>query len=285
MTDPSVLPRFSPTLAERLQKPPPDFLHHYTGQDGLLGILKSPLSLWASNISYLNDWTEFDRAVGMLRDRLARTHENSLSEHASRLLGIVDHFRSVRDLGIGSSVCVACFCKDDDLLSQWRGYAGHGYGYSLAFDTSVLKEKAKACGFILGECIYETEFHEEILDDAAKFLLTPPTAKKEISDDLFHVLNYLPFFKHYSFREEKEWRLVSLGQIDLWKTEFRRGKSMIIPYTSIPVGEGEGSALCGVRVGPCPHKALSVASVRKMLAQQLIPPTMVEGSSIPFRDW
>jgi hypothetical protein len=155
----------------------------------------------------------------------------------------------------------------------------------LAFDTTTLKEKTKNSGFILGKCIYQTTLQEQIIDDAMKYVQTPSSDEERITDNLWHVLRFIPFFKHQSFCEEKEWRLVCVRPVELPQTKFRRGKSMVIPHTSIPIGEGENSSLCGVRVGPCPHMALSVSSVRKMLAQKNIPPTLVEGSSIPFRDW
>lgn len=37
---------------------PPPILHHYTTQEGLLGIVESK-SIWATNIYYLNDAAEY----------------------------------------------------------------------------------------------------------------------------------------------------------------------------------------------------------------------------------
>jgi hypothetical protein len=45
MADTHDLPLFSPAFAEHLQQAPPEFLYHYTGQDGLLGIIDSE-ALW-----------------------------------------------------------------------------------------------------------------------------------------------------------------------------------------------------------------------------------------------
>jgi hypothetical protein len=61
------------------------------------------------------------------------------------------------------NVCVVCFCKDDDLLSQWRGYSGGSYGYSLGFDTDNLNNLASSRNFVLGPCIYDRADQERIV--------------------------------------------------------------------------------------------------------------------------
>src|SRR5229473_5273124 len=75
MTDTVNLPLYSPSFAQHLQQPIPEFLYHYTSQDGLLGIIESR-SLWATNISYMNDATEFGLSVRLIRDRLLRELQN-----------------------------------------------------------------------------------------------------------------------------------------------------------------------------------------------------------------
>jgi hypothetical protein len=140
MTDTPNLPIFSPAFAEHFQQAPTEFLYHYTDQTGLLGIIESR-SLWATNISYMNDATEFGLSVRLIRDRLLaeletkiepgrspETDTGHLNERQNRARELLKH--TVSD---ASPIHVICFCEKGDLLSQWRGYAGAGYGYSLAF--------------------------------------------------------------------------------------------------------------------------------------------------------
>src|SRR5438876_12190342 len=127
MTDIPDQPFFSAAFAEHLQKLTPEFLYHYTSQDGLLGIVKSR-SLWATNISHLNDSTEFELSLGLIQKSLSAGIDTSdmqakryaatnpqrasaaiqMKEEQSRLLRLatrVDY----------SDICVTCFCEKGDL--------------------------------------------------------------------------------------------------------------------------------------------------------------------------
>ena len=44
----------------------PPILYHYTTGDALFGIVETGM-LWATNLHYLNDSTEFGYALGLLR--------------------------------------------------------------------------------------------------------------------------------------------------------------------------------------------------------------------------
>jgi hypothetical protein len=152
MSDSSDLSRFSASFAEHLQQTPHGRLYHYTSQEGLLGIVKSG-TLWATNISYMNDATEFHQPRNMLRDCVSEELERQAKTAGApvdRLELLRGKLNKVKD----TLICVACFCEDGDLLSQWRGYSGRGYGYSLGFNYALLKEKTTSAGFILGKCIY-----------------------------------------------------------------------------------------------------------------------------------
>jgi hypothetical protein len=86
MSASSDLSRFSPSFAEHLQQPPPEFLYHYTSQDGLLGIVKSG-TLWSTNIFYMNDSTEFRQPLGMLRERVNKELQSRQDPRLKLLFG------------------------------------------------------------------------------------------------------------------------------------------------------------------------------------------------------
>jgi hypothetical protein len=145
---------------EHLAEQPPEIIYHYTTQTGLLGIIKKKnAELWATKIQYLNDSTEFGLALRLAKDRLnllklnAGDHQKPLLEAMSKLDGIA-----------AVNIFVACFSKDRDLLSQWRGYSGDNYGFSIAVKTSGLRETAVPHGFTLGRCIYEHSKQIRIID-------------------------------------------------------------------------------------------------------------------------
>lgn len=247
----------------------------------------------------MNDATEFHRPLGMLRDRLLQDAQECEREAASfsstdPVLAAHASQRKERAYELGRRansigtlfICVACFCKNGDLLSQWRGYAAQGYGYALGFKTAMLRERIAASGFILGKCIYDPELQDKIINEALEYILRSeaPDDERERFQEFLSVLRYIAFFKDTSFAQEQEWRLVPGEPVYLTRTRFRPGKSMIIPFTSIDIGEGKNSPVHCVYVGPCPHMELSKASVSQMLVKHHIPDN-VGGSSIPFRDW
>jgi hypothetical protein len=279
---------FSPAFAKHLQQPPPEFLYHYTSQDGLLGIIQSR-ALWATNISYTNDATEFELSLGLLKDRLFNEMGIGLAAADTARSTRHNHIKSRAEMLwkrvnmiTGPNICITCFCKKDDLLSQWRGYSGGGYAYSLGFKTSELQKIASRAGFLLGKCIYDTDLQTQIIEEIVQHLLgNGPSAKPPRIKDFEPLLTHGAFFKDPSFEEEQEWRLVSAFPADL---RFRKGKSMIIPYTSLDISAGENLCIRHARVGPCPHMTLSTQSAQIMLAHNNIN-VLVDRSAIPFRDW
>jgi hypothetical protein len=298
MNDTPDLPFLSPAFAEHLQQPMPEFLYHYTNQDGLLGIVSSG-SLWATRMTYLNDATEYALPLRIIRERLSDELQNKEMEPAPSTA--IDTVRTNRinqrkeraaafcrlTTEMNCNICVTSFCKTGDLLSQWRGYAGGGYGYSLGFIPSKLKTIACDSGFILGKCIYDPDLQKQIIAEGVEYLLTKPASPKvEATDYFWYVMTCAAFFKDPSFEQEQEWRLVSHDAVRvILKACFRKGKSMIIPYISIPINSAENLAIDHVFVGPCQHMELSRESVDDMLFRNEIADVTVKPSSIPFRDW
>src|SRR5262249_45501398 len=62
-------------------------------------------------------------------------------------------------------------------------------------------------------------------------------------------ITYGAFFKAPSFEQAQEWRLVSAL---IYAPLFRKGKSMIIPYTPLPINAAENFSINHAFVGPCP---------------------------------
>jgi hypothetical protein len=95
-------------FVEHFKKIPPNFLYHYTGQAGLLGIIKTG-ELWATKIQYMNDATEFGLALTMARKELDATlaRSNSLSEKAS-CARLKESLSGLEDINIFA----VCFCEN-----------------------------------------------------------------------------------------------------------------------------------------------------------------------------
>ena len=141
-----------------------DFVWHYTGSAGLLGILdvgpaeqfkerlKLPfpigagaVNLWFTDAQCLNDPQELifghDLLAAALREvqavsTLDEQDEADLEEVLEWLDNPVDPNTGARRT-TKSGAYVACFSRHADSLSQWRGYAG-GRGYTLGFDSNAI---------------------------------------------------------------------------------------------------------------------------------------------------
>jgi hypothetical protein len=294
-----------PAFVEHFDTEPPDVLYHYTGQAGLLGIV-GKAELWCTKVQYMNDAKEFGLALDMAR--------NKLDVMIATSGGIDPHFASPHSVNWqGNQACIdlrhsldgleqinlfaACFCKDGDLLSQWRGYAGGTQGYSIGFDANALRQCASTVDFTLGRCIYDVDLQQRIVEQAITHCLenelaVPPRSQwgghGPLADILFRCG---VFFKEASFAEEKEWRLISPTIMfhDEWLS-FRSGRSMIMPHYRLQIRRDGDLPIQHVIVGPCPHMELSKSAVTALLLKYGVKGPH-EGreiafkSIIPFRDW
>ena len=60
-----------PKTKKKPRRKTPDILYHYTSQEGLLGIIGTG-NIWATDILYLNDATEYTYAYKMIMEELNR---------------------------------------------------------------------------------------------------------------------------------------------------------------------------------------------------------------------
>lgn len=117
---------------------------------------------------------------------------------------------------------VACFSMEPDLLSQWRGYADDGKGFSVGFDRVAL-EKYKEDSFNLltvhsGFIDYSESNRKNLLISEVQNLISSlhKLSKEGVDrDSVLHLFKTLfqrlleksIFIKNPFFQEEKEWRL------------------------------------------------------------------------------
>ena len=162
---------------------PDDLLYHYTSEAGLRGIIEND-HIWATDIRFLNDWTEFthifneESLVAFVEAFIAAlpadidpdarrvTIDGVLSKrNYPRLLEIIE---SRPPDGMPKEAFVCSFTADaeaggnpGDRLSQWRGYSHGSQGFSLGFDRTLLKQQTETqdnhddATAVLVKCIYD----------------------------------------------------------------------------------------------------------------------------------
>jgi hypothetical protein len=286
---------------------PPEILYHYTSQDGLIGMLNKK-TIWASKIHYLNDSKEFALALELASDELDRRIKAATSPgDRSRLELLRDTIYTIE----GVNTCVCCFSALDDDLSQWRGYGGGNAGFSVGFTREWFTRVKETLGLSLRRCIYDPEKHQRLIQDAIDEFFATNTEKEpdywdrnrlhvdpdrprtfvalpHAGNDFATRLSLIaPLIKHKSFEAEREWRLVAA--VSAHELHHRPGRSMLIPYYKIPIGDDDKfDSIREIVVGPTPHLDLSAASVESLaFAAGLVNPDndLTRTTSIPFRNW
>ncbi|MGA2754274.1 MAG: DUF2971 domain-containing protein [Terracidiphilus sp.] len=324
MTDPKPA-----TGDEGQQQELPGLLYHYTDQRGLHGILNDG-SVWATHVLYLNDASELIAAWATLQERVKSAVSQSTSNRKEQLEKIFDRFLNVMwGDPKNKAIYVWCLTNDEaaipqgksspgDRLSQWRAYSHNGHGYSLGFDSSLLRESFSRhpdslnVVFDLGPCEYDESLNAQRLSAIAdkhlgslisswnKFRNELREPNNPIFDDIKKhrellleplVQMYMDFaeaasyMKHPGFSEEKEWRFVFVTENEK-ASSFRESHFGLTPFISVNLDLTRiPSALKRITVGPTAHKEQAVEAVEMLLRKREIEGVDVKLSNIPYRNW
>lgn len=159
----------SNSLTDVLNRPIPEKLWHYTSVQGFQGIVTSK-EIFATDIRFLNDRTEFIHAREIAAQVIAETNEYGPNSFPARY-----YSQKAVDLAFDAGplsadrlqIFVASFSEAEDQLSQWRGYSQGSSGVSIAFTLDVLRPPAHVGTLVaFAPCIYKTEEKKAILRGA-----------------------------------------------------------------------------------------------------------------------
>lgn len=283
-------------VKEILHRDPPKILYHYTTQPGLLGIV-SGKEIWASHTQYLNDVREFQHAIQIVKEELAKMKlEPSHRNNTELLRDMEEGLKGIETI----NVCVCSFSADGDVLSQWRAYAGRASGFSIGFSGSFLRAVSDELEFWLVPVLYEEgeqralvrALLEDVLAENLERRANPTHGKSHLTrppgGNLVAYLNrYAPILKHKSFSEEREWRVISRPlSCSYDRFGYRAGASMLVPYFRIPLSsEQRPFSIEEIIIGPTPHPEQSIRSVQGLLTKHKLKKTTVRNSESPYRNW
>ena len=270
-------------------------LYHYTNQTGLLGIVETR-ELWASKIQYLNDTTEFNHGLNHITHLLEERERESTDQIDRNYIAALRE--SVERLSM-LNVFVVSFSATGDLLSQWRAYSRNELGYAVGFRIDRLRQLASRQGFALEQCIYNPEQQRkravETVDHHLDYFRTLRERftdaqsiehwTESLAGEFYpHVCALAPLLKDQTFREEREWRLISIPKSTRDKEYgIRSGRNFLVPYYSFSLVEDSKFTIDGVIVGPSPEKELAQRGVADLLVSKGVVGCSVQSSRIPFR--
>lgn len=305
--------------------PPSGLLYHYTTAEGLKGIIENN-ELWATSAYFLNDPTEITYGYNRLREVLDKWLANA------RVAGERDSLRFILVTALRETfgkdllekklpIYLACFCEEDNLLSQWRAYGQSG-GYSVGFRVPTVKTVSLGQGFRPEPNTYtstwaKVEYNkiEQVRRcDAAlgRILdaLDPGTGEaiRKISEHPFYgyaalltatqevLLEEIVRFKNEAFNVEKEWRIIVRrreflkqaiddGGKEPMKVYFRTSNGMVVPYVKlIPTDKPPKTLpIQRIRTGPTLDKETAKMAITLMLEKRAYAPVPVDGSDILVR--
>lgn len=268
-------------------------LSHYTTLDGALGIVQGG-DLWLSHLRFSNDDEEFHYGLRLVAQELD-AQAAAVPGDAARLQRI-EAVKALIEQQREQPIFICCFCEEDNLLSQWRGYADNGGGVSIEFDHQGFRQYSgedSPLGLTrLWRVFYAESQQRGIIQKALDYPGWPSAAEADrvryIADALAF---FVPTFKNGDFRDEKERRLIfSPGGANAPKVRFRVRSGMLVPYVrmrdmaGIPEGApAQPLPIKRLLVGPGRHRALNRESLRMALDAHGYAHVPVDVSSTPYR--
>ncbi len=263
-------------IADAAETPPsmvPQVLYHYTDAAGLLGMLQSR-RIWLTDYRFLNDRTEFVHIEKLVETLLAERGQQSgpdwrASFHAAIL-------RWQKEDTPEDAFVFSCSQKRDD-LSQWRGYASEGCGFTIGFTAESLSKVPNDAGghSAFSRVIYRDDAQRlalgRALDELERIIVGADGLSPDETDaaigEAARVFDWIAtnrgaLHKHRSFESEREWRLVRYVPRNSGRVKVRaRGRSLV-PY--VEVGENDDLVIRSVGIGPGHINPAIVEAVRSL---------------------
>jgi len=275
---------------------PPPSLFHYTTLQGAYGIITSK-QLWLTKIQHLNDLTELRHAIALFRemvqywDRAITADEREFIDRVAHQLGSFAE----------TNICVASFCEDGDLLSQWRGYSAGATGVTIGFSRAYLKSLTNKGFLNCWKCMYEPSEHRTIIRELVQMALNCFRMRETLPDEaakatfVNNIIGYFnttflrvaPVLKDPHFREEKEWRIITTPQKSTHASfDVIMAGSRLLPIFRLefPASEDpEFNVFDCLRIGPSANSSLVSNALFTLLIKHDYKRCSIMRSTAPYR--
>lgn len=232
-------------------------LFQYTHSSTLKGIVDSG-SIWATEHRYLNDLTELKHGMKMFTDQL---EGYLLANGMQNSLGRFIQFLRIENENPKFKCFLSSFTEEGDLLSQWRGYGDFGKGLSIGFNAPKIPIDEQShtsfwCKVEYDDAIKSQKVNEIMHDFIQAWNtiinLNQQESVKQIRNLILAFIQIAVVhsikFKDKAWKEEKEWRHVTLSfPSHSPPIKIRNRESDLIEFIEIPMDKSYISSAC---VGP-----------------------------------
>ncbi len=208
-------------------------LAHYTSLGAFEKIVFSS-ELWMSHPLLMNDRDELRSVIDAGRGILSRSERlRQACKNNKAFTDLVDSFNLARNhytQFLEKLTFMICFsvhdlADNDGKLGMWRGYGGNGSGIALVLDTKKIESAANVNSpFYLNPLVYLSNDQridriQSAVEKIATLFENRDLSETDLKWAAVVFLEWLKMFslftKHNGFAEEREWRLVYLGDRDL----------------------------------------------------------------------
>ena len=199
-------------------------LYHYCSVEKFFKIIENK-TLRLTDLAHTNDSLEVKYGLNQLYKYYFEITKNEPSQELKKMMWLNNR-----------GAYAICFSEDGDLLSQWRGYADDGKGFSVGFDFDTFgidkkypwnsSIKKDAIGY--EQIVYKYEDVKRILKNNeilkqrgcdttsipdletlwSSIIANEKSSIKELDNIYIGLGDFSFFIKNPAFKEEKEWRIV-----------------------------------------------------------------------------
>jgi hypothetical protein len=219
----------------------PDVLYHYTDAAGLVGMLQNH-TIWATDYRFMNDKSEVEYTWAAVRD-IVNSKLGSCNKSCANM------YREVlKNESSNPNLFIFSLSREKDDLSQWRGYARDGQGFTVGFCGTTLNDTAGPDrDYSLLQVEYDTDkqgsalrkiltaFETELSTIAGNAEVDDPTCEVAASYLDWVIYNRAAANKHQSFLSEREWRLAAFVREESFNAtvEIRAGGLSLVRYVEL----------------------------------------------------
>lgn len=269
-----------------------EIIYHYTSLETLIAILEQSnssdkLKLRATHIEYLNDASEYKRALNILREELIK-HEENLVDEENKGLKNFKHIQLMEMLKNPTwdnmPPLITSFSKERDSLPMWNMYADNSLGVALGFEKEVIKGDVEKQGFRFAKCLYDQqEITASFSSDIERIYDCISISDKSFgtltsfgSTPLDSFRNIVSIVKNNSFKYEKEWRIIIKQKLEQNNLSFNFKNKILKPYYQFEIPK---ISLKEIIIGPCSNFDLISKPLFMLLKQVNIKSTIYEDES------
>ncbi len=200
-----------------------NIVYYYCNEEVFNSIIERH-KLWLTSIWDLNDWSEVHWTFKKLWTDIQPELLHNASDKQLELINLINNDINKEVYQI-YMYYIICFSIYDDLLSQWRGYADDGRGFSVGINIDKITSQKgipwfnfdynKSLGY--SPVIYNYKEQYKILLNVFKDIIEMDYRQAPLIVALMNLSRFATIFKNPYYFEENEVRLMYAANISDYK--------------------------------------------------------------------